>query len=1056
MTPGRAAHLHGLAWHFSTICCVLILGLSSAVNAGITNLQQLAEVTRTNAQSIQDVDLTVTVCDRSRASIGVLIVKDDTAVELIQVGALRREFRPGERIQIQGRSAFLRRRELGVEISSAPTVRNDGLHSWANATGSVALAAGRIPVRVDWFNYWRTSGLEVQWRTADAPFGVIPDANFCHAVVSASGQTNYLPGLRAECYEGNWESIPDFNLLSPVKTSIVTNFTLTARSRDERVGIRFNGYLIIPAAAQYDFALWSDDGSLLFLGDPTVSITGIDHGDLAIAKRSRLLGSDFEQLDEKRWITVEGRVNFISRVGEGLSFELRTDRHTVTVRIADADGLDLLTLKDSRIRATGIGRSVMTLDETPVLGKLFVASANGIVVTEASTSRDGFPATPITSVARVQGLPIKQARSQLPVSIRGTVTGATKTSQEHWMSFQDDTRGIFVRLNAISNAAPAFGEVWEVEGHSGAGDFAPIVIADRLKRIGEGLLPLPIRPSWAELLNGSRDVQWAELKGLVTDIRSNTVSLHLPEGRLDVELEGFADTELKPFLKDLVLIRGVLYAVWDASTREVKVGKVMMRNATISVEAPTPADPFDAVERSPRELLLFDAQASAFRPVKVRGQIVYADPTQLFLQADDTGLRLLPADAIGFKAGDIVDAVGYAEIGGNELLLREALLRKIGEAPLPAPRAIDTPSLKLKNLNSVRVRVEGKLLGWHAEELGPVLEMQSGNKLFIARLGTTPTTPLGIRPGSRLALEGVFIGRGNRTESGSESESFELLLNSIKDVAVLSAPPWWTLPRLLALLGLLLIILVVTVAWNTQLRRLVEQRTNQLQSAIRQRERIERQHAIETERSRIARDLHDDLGSSLTEISVLASTGQLSQTQTPDRSGLFNAIGNRARGLISALDVIVWAVDPEDNSLQSLADYLTGYTADFFSHTNISCRFKVPVTCPEITLEGRVRHDLLMATKEALNNVVRHANATEVEFRLSAADGQLAIDIADNGIGIDAPQVAGGHGLKNLSLRLRSLGGHCDVSSRPSGGTIVEIRLPLTTSSESGKAREPR
>jgi len=430
--------------------------------------------------------------------------------------------------------------------------------------------------------------------------------------------------------------------------------------------------------------------------------------------------------------------------------------------------------------------------------------------------------------------------------------------------------------------------------------------------------------------------------------------------------------------------------------------------------------------------------------VKVCGQIVYADASKLFLQADDAGLRLLPMGKAEVQPGDLVEAVGYPDLGRSELVLREALLKRIGTAPLPAPKKLPESVVSGLNLNSARVRVEGKLLGWHTEEGGPVLEMQSGARLFLARLAAGKTTPLPLRSGSRLAVEGVYVGRNQGQNPGVDNESFELLLNSLTDIAVLSQPSWWTLPRLFVVLTVLLVILIFTVAWNTQLRRLVEQRTNQLQHEIRERERLERQAALESERSRIARDLHDDLGSSLTEISVLASTGQLPHSGVTNQSGLFQSIGTRARSLIAALDVIVWAVDPEDNSLQSLADYLTGYTNDFFSHTQIACRFKVPVSFPPITLEGRVRHDLLMVVKEALNNIVRHAEATELEFRLAVVDGNLEIDIADNGKGIETGAHSGGHGLKNLAARLKKLGGQCTIEPRTTRGTIVKIRLPLT------------
>jgi PAS domain S-box-containing protein len=224
----------------------------------------------------------------------------------------------------------------------------------------------------------------------------------------------------------------------------------------------------------------------------------------------------------------------------------------------------------------------------------------------------------------------------------------------------------------------------------------------------------------------------------------------------------------------------------------------------------------------------------------------------------------------------------------------------------------------------------------------------------------------------------------------------------------------------------------------------LEQRTIQLQREIRERERIEYQHAIEAERARIARDLHDDLGSSLTELSVLASTGQRPHIDEASQAALFCAIDEKARSLIAALDGIVWAVDPEDNSLQSLADYLSGYVDDYVSCSGIACRLKVPVTVPPLTLDGCVRYNLLLAVKETLNNIVRHSQATEVEFRMTVANGgTLDIVIADNGKGFESSVESVGYGLSNISARLNKLGGSCVVESSVGSGTVVSMRLPL-------------
>ena len=1016
----------------------------------ISNLYQLSETLKSGQRITRDVDLELTVCAASGPKVGVIVAQDETGFQLLQMGDFDREIFPGERIRIRHNSCLLREREMGVEISAAPVIDVDGLHPRKLGTAEVELPAGKIPLQLEWFNFRRLFALDVSFASSNESPHSIAASNLWHAVVTADGATNFLPGLRAECFEGAWDALPDFNLLKSAKTEVVSNFNLDIRSRDEGVGIRYSGHLEVPHDGRYRFEVWSDDGALLFLGARNVPVITLDHTTAPSAKVCKYLEAGISNLDEHCWITVEGRVGFVARIGEGVKFDLAIGQHVISVRLADAAGLNVSALPNSRVRVTGLGCGAMSSDQTLVIGRLFSASAKDLVLVEPAPQL-GKPSLPITSVAQVQSLPIEEARKALPMHIRGTVTGAVRTGQEHWMTFQDDTRGIFVSLSTISNATPAFGELWEVEGHSEAGNFAPIIVADRITRLGKGLLPSPVKPTWAELLNGSRDVQWVELTGLVTDVHSNAISLHLPEGRLEVELEGSFESDLKPFLKAVVKIRGVLYAVWDAGTREVRVGNVMMRNSTISVDVPAPADPFDAVVRTPRELLLFDAQASAFRPVKVRGQIVYLDSTQLFLQENGSGLRLLPMEKTTVRPGDLVEAVGYPDIGKTQLLLREVLLRKTGEAPLPPPKKMDESALSQETLNSTRVRIEGKLVGWHAEEGAPVLEMLLGDRLYLARIAKAESDTLSLRPGSRLALEGVYVGSGHNLSPNSNIESFELLLNSQADLTVLSQPPWWTLPRLLGLVGVLLVVLVFTVIWNTQLRRLVEHRTGQLRRETRERERIEQKHALEAERSRIARDLHDDLGSSLTEISVLASTGQLPQTSATSQPSLFNAIGAKARSLVSALDVIVWAVDPEDNSLQSLADYLSGYTGEFFSHTLIACRFKVPVSFPPTTLEGRVRHELLMVVKEALNNIARHADASEVEFRMAMADDTLEIDITDNGKGINESKQRSGHGLRNLSARMEKLGGDCVVESAATGGTVVRIRLSLAAAANASR-----
>lgn len=1034
-----------LTWGFTATAQVLASPPAGDDSAAITNLLQLsASLGSANISLYRDIRLDVLVCAASRPEVGVFIVQDPTSFEVLELGVGKDKILPGDKIRIEGRRCLLRRRDFGMEISAPPVVDNDGLHEMTNHA-EVTLKAGLVPLRLDWFNCLRFGILEV---TCRGPNGQELDLSrsIFHRSDPARG-TNLLPGLRATCYEaegeGYWENVPNFRLFQPTKTGITTDFDPQFRTRDEMVGLRFAGYFNAPADGTYNFRLHSDDGSLLFLGDPDVSIVRLGSTTVPSASPGTI-EKPLHSWQERLWMTVEGRVSFVAKLGEGLKFELHSERDSIWVKLADSSGLDSARLLNSYVRVTGVGNGILTTDGRLVLGQLVVASTRELTVLEQMPDGRKLPPT-LDRALQVQSLPLDDLKRRLPVRIRGVVTSIGPPTQ-HWLSVQDDERGIFVIYAWVPNVVPALGQLWEVTGYTAIGNFAPIIVANRMHFLGPGRMPEPIRPKWNELNNGAMDAQWVELEGLVTGIQTNMLTLLLPEGHLDVVMEGYYPSDLNRFQNAAVRIRGALFAVWDAATREVRVGQILMRNATIGVDIPAPADPFDAPAKTPAELYLFDAQATAFQRVKIRGQAIRVEPKRIFLMDRRAGLQILLAktETANVSTGDIIEAVGYPDISGSSPLLRESIVRKVGSGALPAATPLPKSDLTRAGLNSTRVKVEGTLMGWHLDPGVVVFEMQSGSRLYFAKI-SSPSGRWNFlqRVGSRLALTGVYVGR---TESPLETEveSFDVLVNSPADITVLSKPSWWTFQRLVIVVGVLLVVLIFSLLWITQLKRLVEQQTGQLQHETRERERVERQHAIEAERSRIARDLHDDLGSALTEIGVLANTGQRSGAADGHDAPLFGTIAGKARNLITALDVLVWAVDPAENSLQSLADYLSGYAGEFFAHSQIHCRFKIPVSFPPITLDGRVRHELFMSAKEALNNVVRHAGATEVEFQMVAASNTLDIVIADNGRGFDPEKGRRGHGLKNLSGRLEKLGGRCIIESGPGNGATVKISLPLS------------
>ncbi|MBI3853025.1 MAG: hypothetical protein HY298_22460 [Verrucomicrobia bacterium] len=214
-------------------------------------------------------------------------------------------------------------------------------------------------------------------------------------------------------------------------------------------------------------------------------------------------------------------------------------------------------------------------------------------------------------------------------------------------------------------------------------------------------------------------------------------------------------------------------------------------------------------------------------------------------------------------------------------------------------------------------------------------------------------------------------------------------------------------------------------------------------------ERLEQQQVLERERTRIAQDLHDDLGAGLVEInfgSELAQDAALGPDEVREHT---REIGTRAREMVTALDEIVWAVNPKHDNVSSLASYFCQFAQHFMKATSVRCHLDVARDLPAAPLNAEQRHSLFLAFKEALSNVVQHSGATDLWLGIAANDGTLAVTVSDNGCGLtpDAPrQRNGADGLDNMQRRLQQLGGCCELTGNVEKGTMVTFKIPLQAS----------
>ena len=203
-------------------------------------------------------------------------------------------------------------------------------------------------------------------------------------------------------------------------------------------------------------------------------------------------------------------------------------------------------------------------------------------------------------------------------------------------------------------------------------------------------------------------------------------------------------------------------------------------------------------------------------------------------------------------------------------------------------------------------------------------------------------------------------------------------------------------------------------------------------------EQLARQQAVERERARIAKDIHDDLGASLTLIAVLGDLAR--EEKTVER---VEKMAGTARLAVKSLDEIVWAVNPRNDTLAHLIDYTGQFAVDYLRAAGVRCVLDLPERPPEREVPSVVRHNVFLVVKEALQNIVKHARATEVRLRVNVAGPGLRMVIEDNGGGFaPAPENALADGLRNMRQRMKELGGECRIQSRVGAGTEITVELP--------------
>jgi signal transduction histidine kinase len=1006
----------------------------------LSTLRQLYGETFADGQAIVSFRIQGVVCAIPNTN-GTIVLQDNSASVLLELPPFKEPVKPGDCLMLEGTNCTVTRGAFGLEVATAPVVNADGSRGTIRRSGKAFLDSGAVPIRVEWFNDYGGASLQIDYDGPGVKRRNIPASLLFHRAENQTTGPFLKPGLDYTSYVGNgWKMLPDFQKATKAGTGIATGFDIKLRARPNQCAMVFSGLLQVSNAGIYTFHVASDDGCRLFLGDASahlrVSVISNSIQQLKTNNLSETMSEDGDQ----QWSHLDGKVILVREQPGLIELEVGLGQRSLTAALLSQERFTLTNLIGSHVRMSGIYQRTWTgSDHWPA--RLLVPGLNCVqVVNETNLIGDGGA---LTFISQIRELAPDQSKKHLPVHIRGIITMET-----FWFCIlQDASGGIYLPYsneNWVKQPRP--GEVWEFTGTTDAGDFSPVVTPKTASYVGPAALPQGIRPTWSDFQNGDLDAEQVDIEAAVIDVSDSKMTLLTRDGMVTLLGDVYRPLPRNPAtgtsasLKgNVVRLRGVFTADWDSTNRLVKPRIFLLGNVSVSVIEPASTNWFLAPLTPVRDLLQFRSPTVNWGRVKVAGVVLHAEPREYVLSDGSSSIRVYTRDAETIHDGDWVEAAGYSQIGGPSPTLLEAQIQKKGSAALPKPIVIARSALPNRSDDAKLVQLEALLLSDTMQQTERVLELQTGQSHFLAKLSSETRATATIRPGTLLKLTGVCSSLGSR-QALSSLDAFELLLNRPSDIVVIRRAPWWTPQRILTLAVMLAVGLMLALTWAALLRRTVARRTLQLKQETENRRLIEQQSLLDQERSRVAQDLHDELGARLAEVGILGTLANNPDISREKQEGYLNRLAELGRMLVSGLDEIVWAVNPKHDSNEAVSGYLCDYAQDFLLSADISCGIDIARPWPDHIFTSQDRHQLFLAFREALTNVVKHARASEVCVRIGEDTRSLWVAVEDNGKGLASIDHKG-DGLTNMSNRMKRIGGECEVSARPGGGTIVTLRI---------------
>ncbi|HEX2786585.1 MAG TPA: two-component regulator propeller domain-containing protein [Ignavibacteria bacterium] len=282
-------------------------------------------------------------------------------------------------------------------------------------------------------------------------------------------------------------------------------------------------------------------------------------------------------------------------------------------------------------------------------------------------------------------------------------------------------------------------------------------------------------------------------------------------------------------------------------------------------------------------------------------------------------------------------------------------------------------------------------------------------------------------PGTNTSASYTNLNAGEYTFLVKGSNSDGIWNENGAKIKVIVNPPWWKTWWFTVSW-----IFFAAIVFGSTIRLISVQK---LKKKLRE---LKQQQVLEAERTRISKDMHDELGSSLTKITLLSEIAMKKIGNLEE----INKISDASREVVNSMDEIVWAVNPKNDSLENLAAYTLQYSQNFLSEAGLNCRFEYPDSIPSSMLSSDIRHNIFLVFKEALNNVVKHSEASEVNIKLILNKTFFEFLISDNGKGFNMEDCDRfSNGLSNMEKRIADINGEFKIRTQSDLGTLISIKI---------------